>query len=327
MRFGAIGARALLVCLSLVVPAWGEANQTSDPGAAGRAARDFQTGVEHFEAGQYEAAARAFLRADLAVPDSDTLTNALVAAQKSNEHLLVTRIAARALRAHQGDPGLVARSRKALAAAAVHLSLLRLSCSPTPCQLFLDGEPVQAGSAYAHPGTHRISATRQEPAGAAQMIREEEGNLVAGATYVFEIDLRPGALSEVRALSTGEVQTLGRKSEQSPPEPGQAWPHLDRAVFYGGVGVTSLLAIATTASGISALRASQEVPSEPSHEEVERVERQILRTDVLLAVTASAALFTVGWGLFATDFGDAGEMKVGLVLDQGLSVRARGRFW
>lgn len=288
------------------------------------AAAVFDAAVEHFDAAQYEAAARAFLRADLLAPDPDTLNNALISAKKSNDHLLVTQIAERALKAHQDDPGLVARARTALAAAAVHLSLLTLSCSPTPCQVYLDGEEVAPGRMYVSPGTHRISAVQ---AGA-----EEERHLIAsekrvtfsvGTTYVFEIKVPSNESPETPA-----DDSQPRSQEAPPVVPGDRRASripADRVVFYSAVTTTAILAGFTTWSGVNATRANESLPTKPNETEVRGVEQKVLRTDILLGAALVSGAFTFCWGMWGTDL-KAPAIDVGVAWQQGPSATLGGRF-
>lgn len=316
-------SRARSACFAvLLLLSVGGMAQAAEPEDA---AAVFDAAVEHFDAAQYEAAARAFLRADLLAPDPDTLNNALVAAKKSNEHLLVTRIAERALEAHQADPGLVARARTALAAAAVHLSLLTLSCLPAPCQVYLDGEEVASGRMYVSPGTHRISAARTgEEEESDQRASEKRVTFSVGTTYVFEIKVPTGESSE----------TLG---DDSPPPPQGARTlvvqgvgsanqvRADRVIFYSAIATTAILAGFTTWSGVNATRANESLPTKPNEAEVQGVEQKVLRTDIFLGAALVSGAFTFCWGMWGTDFKPR-AVDVGVGWQQGPSATLGGRF-
>lgn len=280
----------------------------------------FDTGVEHFQHGQFEAAARAFLRADSLKPDSDTLNNALVAAQKSNEHLLVTHIVRRALDVHASDAGLVSRARTALAAAASHLAHVTFSCSPDPCQLYLDGEEVESGAVYVNPGTHRLAAAAPEGTLRSQRVERRE-TLLAGTTYVFDLSLdddrREGsdpATSSATADPVGEPSSSPERSIRA-----------RKIVFYSAVSATALLASLTTFSGIDAMNANDALPERPSKDQVDRVDGKVLRTDVLLSSTILVGAFSVGWGIWGVDFGRS-QMDVGLGWSGGPQAAVKGRF-
>src|SRR6185369_13229320 len=96
----------------------------------------------------------AFLEADRLAPSTQAITNAIAAARRANDHLLVMRAAERAIA--RGDA--LTRAREALSEAAGKLARLELGCEATPCSLSVDGEPSPPGSRYMLPGAHRIRA-------------------------------------------------------------------------------------------------------------------------------------------------------------------------
>src|SRR5262249_53951524 len=146
------------------------------------AAAAFDDAVAKYNRADFAAAARAFLEADRLLPSTVAITNAIAAARRANEHLLVARAAERAI-ARGGARG---RARSALVDAAAHLARLEISCDAAPCTLALDGAPAAEGATYVLPGTHRIEAHGAAPASA-----EEAVVCMAGATY--RIALHPHA--------------------------------------------------------------------------------------------------------------------------------------
>src|SRR5262249_13525514 len=127
-------ARVAIV-VTLTSPAFAD-EPKSDRAAAAQA---FDDAVKQFERADYAAAARSFLRAHELEPSTDALHNAIAAARKANDHLLVATAAERAI----GRPGereeLVTEAREALTLAARNLARIDLSCDPLPCTLVLDG--------------------------------------------------------------------------------------------------------------------------------------------------------------------------------------------
>src|SRR5512140_2623548 len=85
-------ASTLLFAASLLVTASARADDARE-----RAAKAFDEAVKLYERAAYVEAARAFLRADTEAPSADALSNALAAARRANDHLLVVQIATRAL--------------------------------------------------------------------------------------------------------------------------------------------------------------------------------------------------------------------------------------
>src|SRR5688572_29346752 len=81
-----------------------------------QAARAFDDAVARFEQADYAGAARGFLRADDFAPSTDALHNAIAAATKANDYLLVVTAAERAIARPNERQELVTEAREALAA-------------------------------------------------------------------------------------------------------------------------------------------------------------------------------------------------------------------
>lgn len=272
-------------------------------GVDGAVAEDaFDRGVEHFEDANYAAAARAFLQADTLDPDSDSLSNALLAAQRAGDHLLVAEVARRAGGRADLDPGLASAVRDALSAAARHLAWVELSCEPAPCTISVDGAAEERADLYLGPGTHRFIA---EPAGDAGLpSAAEDMTLTAGARYVVHLRLtEESALVPVRGASV--LGTTGPVDGAGPVEadPTRKVPNWTDEVVLIAAGATTLgLVAATTWSGIDAENSHAALPSDADAAEIDAVRSRIVRTDVLLGTTIAAGLFTAGWALFGVDY-------------------------
>ena len=233
------------VVLVFVTGAVARANAADASGAdltaQARASEHFDKGLRHFEAAEFEAAARAFLQADLLVPNLDALANALSAAEKSGSHLLVATVASRAIALHSSDMGLVQLSRSALARAATHLSHLEIGCTPSPCTLELDGSPIAEGVHYALPGIHRISARLAQSDGSPSMVDERKEMLNADTSYVFQFSLHVDEASEAEPQNAAPLPQVARVADDrfSERHSGAARPsERSRAIiFYSGVGV------------------------------------------------------------------------------------------
>jgi hypothetical protein len=269
--------------------------------ARDRAAKAFDEGVQAYDRAAYADAARAFLRADEALPSADALSNALAAAHRAGDHMLVVRIATRAIAREAREPALAVKARQALADAATHLSKIGLGCEPTPCTLSLDGEPAERGFRYVMPGTHAVAA---DAAGGAHA--EESLNLAAGAQYrVVLHPTKPGETarkSDVKAEKTPAAKAPARHDEAPTRDRGSDRP-LPPALFYAGVGLTLGLAGVTTWSGIDAISAKSDLPARPTTGEVDDVRGKARRTDVLLGVTLLVGAATAYAGIALVDFG------------------------
>lgn len=281
--------------------AFADASETSatdrrntDPSSEGDAARAFEDGVRQFRRADYRAAAAAFLRADELAPSTEALENAIAAARRANDHLLVVTISRRALSREAAAPALAANAREALALAERHLSRLELGCVSTePCTLVLDGSSVNPGSVHVLPGLHTISASTARGENA-------EVRLEAAAGASYQLQLRP-----VPAPGKPGKPGKPRTHAASNPEkvrPTAANKPLPPTAFWISLGVTGALAGVTTWSGIDTLNARDRLPEPPTRAELDDVRGRIQRTDVLVAATVVLAAITTYGGFALVDW-------------------------
>lgn len=282
----------LVATLAIAAPA-----RAGEPSAADkqRAAAAFDEAVGRFNRAEFAEAARGFFGADRLAPSPTAITNAIAAARKASDHLLVARAAERAIA--RGDA--LVEARAALAEAATRLARLDLSCEATPCAMTLDGETVAAGTAWALPGTHRIAAK------AASASAEEHVACSAGARY--RIALRP-------------------KAEAPPPKPtAPASKGIHRAVFFVGLGVTAVLAGATIGSGVDAMARKRALPKDEAEQaQIDDVLGRARRTDFLLLGAGLAAVGTAVLGVWWTDW--KGVRATAAVVPGGAAITASGTF-
>jgi hypothetical protein len=109
---------ATLLLLALV---WTRPCRSETPAASGAATREhaataYDRGVSAYNAGDYSAAARAFLDADALVASDDALENALAAARNARDRALLEEAGTRAVK-RESTPELTKLGREALAAA------------------------------------------------------------------------------------------------------------------------------------------------------------------------------------------------------------------
>jgi hypothetical protein len=277
--------------------------------ARGDAAKAFDEGVKLYEKASYADAARAFLRADGLAPSRDALSNALAAARRSNDHLLVVTAAERAIARDSTEPELATNGRRALAEAAQHLARVDLKCEPTPCEVAIDGKLVEAGVRFLLPGTHVLSAK----AGEARAQQAE--NLAAGTEYTILLHPKKPGEQQVKA----DVKTT-KKPTEGKPKPRASDKPLPPAVFYTGVGLTVVLAGITTWSGFDALNAKNDLPDDPTKKEVTDVRNKVTRTDIFLAATVVVGGLTTYAGLRLVDFGGNKESAHLMVSPSSVSV-------
>lgn len=255
---------------------------------AARASAEFDAGVEHFAAAQYEAATRAFLRADVLAASSDALSNALVAARRTGNHLLVIEVAERALGRDAIDPGLVSEARRVLSDMARHVAHVRLACRPAPCDVFVDDAPAKEGSLYQNPGTHRISASFSDD-------RTVSRSVSLDADTEYEFVLEPSAPP---AKAAAAPHPSPRETASS-DEGGGISNH--DIILYSGIAATATLLGFTIGSGIDAWSFNDSL-ADPSPEALVLDARsRMTRTDMLLTATVGTALLTTAWWIFGPD--------------------------
>lgn len=266
-----------------------------------RAAASFDDGVARFGRAEFEAAARAFLEADRLAPSERAIVNAITAARRAGDHLLVAQAAERAIA--RGDA--LVPAREALAEATTRLARLELTCDTAPCVLSIDGAVAGASVEYTLPGTHHVEAVGSEGARA-----DERLSCIAGATY--RVALHPTKAGPVAPTSPPPVPVL------TPTAPIADSPGVPRAVFFVGVGATALLVGLTTWSGLDALAAKRALPSEPEQAQNDAVLGRARRTDVLLGGAALAGAGTAVLGLWFVKW--SGSVAAGVAPVAGGSV-------
>jgi hypothetical protein len=282
--------------------------------ARDHAAAVFDQGVAMYKRADYEAAAYKFLEADDLSPSELAITNAIAAARRGGNHLLVARASERAIA--RGEA--VAPAREALAEAATMLARVELRCEPSPCTLSVDGEAASSSSKYLLPGTHEIAAS------GSSKTRVERLSCVAGATYrvALRLDVEP----EIAASPTEKPpQSTPAKSADPSPPPAHS-QGASRAWFVGGVGVTVILVGVTTWSGLDALSAKRALPAEPEQSQNDSVLGRAHRTDALLAGALLAGVGTATLGFWFTDWSGGKAVAAIAPSPDGASFALRGHF-
>lgn len=295
---------ATAALFALVLATTGAVAQS--PSVADQAAEAFDRGVKHFERAEYEAAAKAFARADELLPAANALKNAIAAARKAGAYLLVAELAARAEKRASSDPDLAAQAREAVAEARQKLAWLELACKPEPCSLTLDEQPIEAGKRFVLPGSHTLRATADGGAKA-----EERMSVAAGTTYT--VTLHPVARGA--APIPAEVQKSDPAAAPTGDQPAARKP-LSPTVFWIGVGASVALAGITAYSGIDALSAKNDLGDNPTTDESDDVRAKVLRTDLLLLGTAVVGGLTAYAGLSLVDW-TGGGAKAAVVPTRG----------
>lgn len=300
------------------VPRTNEAEVSDAEAAAGL---EFERGVEHFAAQQYEAAAKSFLKADHFVANLDALSNALTSARKAGDPLLVVEIARRILGRGDAPYDLVTGARGSLAEAKRSLAEVRARCTPAPCRLFFNGQPIADGvpatlhDHFVRPGRYILHA-EFERAGRSRELQKE---FLAGSAQDFTFE--PEARRDASVVRVPE-----RRETPAPPvvegEQGKSW---EKALFYGGVVATVGLAGTTIWSGVDAISYHNSIDGVPTEEERQGHDGRALRTDILLGASLGMGVLTLGWALFGVEWDEqASPVAIGWGPSGGF-IRAQGR--
>src|SRR5690606_25485460 len=94
-------------------------------------------------------------------------------------------------------------------------------------------------------------------------------------------------------------------STPAPPEDEARWRRsIGPYVFAGAATATLALAGLTTWSGLEASHAVKELEENGADDSAQKSEAQMMitRTDVFLSAAIVSGVFTLGWGLWGTDF-------------------------
>lgn len=288
-----------------------------DPTA--EAAEAFDRGVKHYEAAEFDLAAKAFARADELVPAPNALKNAIAAARKAGAWLLVTELAERAEARAAESPDVAASAREALSEARRKLARVDLKCVPEPCALALDGEKVEPGLRWMLPGNRVVRATAEGGARAEERLRLE-------ADTLYRVVLHPVAAGAAPIAAQVSKAPQSQSSEPPPKDRADERRPLSPTVFYIGVAASGALAAATIWSGFDAVNAKNDLPDDPSSSETDAVRSKVLRTDLLLAGTVVLSGLTAYAGLSLVEW-DSGRASAAIVpIEGGAFANVEARF-
>lgn len=275
-----------------------------------------------------------FENADREAPSPEALRAAIRARRDAQQLAKAATLAELALRRYP-DKEEVRTFANSVLLAAKDLARVEISCKPA-CELVLDAKLVHGEAAtqwvlYVEPGRHTVSAGWGEKAAK----REFLGS--AGETTRLSFVPRADMVEPAASVSAKPVEAAkASAAATSRTEPQKNGFH--PAVFYTGIGLTVLLAGATVWSGI-------DTNANPGRERVKaecvgqgescKTYRDGLakqnRTNLLLGLSAGAAVATALVGVLMTDWGRGKQAESGWVpvlepASRGAAVGARARF-
>ncbi len=247
--------------------------------ARSRAASDaYDRGAEAQRRGDFATAAQEFARADEIAPNDVALLSALEAALHADDAALGMTLTARAA-ARNGEGAAVDLAAKLRAKFGGRVGRVRVACGT--CSATIDGGAVAPNViSWITAGKHLV------------VVRD-------GARAIERpIELRAGALEEI-VLPTAEPA--------KPPPPRAPEGGLSPAWVWVGLGVTAVVGGVTIWSGTDAIRQHDVFVTDRCDQAahtgcaglVDDGRAAVVRTNVLLGVTAAAAVVTGALALFA----------------------------
>ena len=303
-----------VVAVSLVfaaIPAYGGAQDARQRQAAAEA---YDRGTAAYLEGSYEEAGQWFETAHRMAPAAPALMQAIRAHEHNQNIARAATLALELQRAYSGDKAAVEYAAGALSKYASTLLRVEVECDQD-CKLDLDGKLLEYLTFFATPGVlHQLTATFESGSKKASI----QGNAGQTRSITFQAPPPPATPTKI-PLDTIETNPLREDDSRAPLSPLYTWI---------GLGVTGALGIATVISGVDAnagvpdyekaaatLRDCQSAKPAAGCAEQESAARSLLkegesrelRTNVLIGVTAFAAVGTGVIALFLTDWSGSGN--------------------
>jgi hypothetical protein len=297
----------LLLCWCLAPKSAGA--DATDP-ARQQAAEHFDAGVRAFEAGSFEEAAHAFLRADDLAPSLLVLRNALAAAQRADAQLLIWQATERLLARADVAGDERSAAELAHAAAVARTALLEVRCDSRHCSPRLDGEATQPGEQRVSAGAHRVASN-----GRTVLV-----DCVAGQRCLAAIQ----APTQAPASEVAPAQAAANSAIARPRRSRNQRAALGTFI---GVGASALvLGGLTVWSGMQALDARDLHKTDPSAYDPQEVERLARRSDLFLASSLVLAAGAAATALWWVDWNPRHRTQLVLLPGGGAALRSCGHF-
>ncbi|MBI5537360.1 MAG: hypothetical protein HY898_31850 [Deltaproteobacteria bacterium] len=276
------------------------------------AAQAFAEGQRAFTLGDFPHAAESFEKAYAKAPHHAALWNAARSWQKAGETARAANLYARYLR--EAPPNAPDRNSASSALQKISTKLARLEIHATGIdQITVDGQPIESTSVFVTPGTHLIEGRAGD-----RTVRQSQPAEAGAVVSVALVAPPPAASSSPKPPPPPPTSSAKPSSGKLPP-----------AVVYVGGAVTVVLAGVMVWSGLDTLGQKKTFDSEPTQANLDDGHSRQTRTNVLLAVTAGAAVLTtvaavwlVDWKGKSDDKGPV-NVKVGVA---GESLVVRGSF-
>ncbi len=275
----------------------------------------YDEATDALERGDYEAAARAYYRADLASPHDDALVAALVAVFHTDAALLAMRLAQRTARSPYHRR--LNQLRKEAGEKFGHrVGRIIVRCSGCEEIMVDNVEVADRAATVVRIGVHQVSLKRHGRA------ERREVQVRAGASIrISPRGARTSRHEEKHTGSTEPTDATEREGAPDPddsPSPSTASSGVSPALFWVGFALTLGAAGGTVASGVDLSAKFDAFEASPSEGTAATGDSAQARTHALIGVSAGLAVFTTLIGAFATDWGN--DLNVGL---EGATLRVR----
>jgi len=292
------------------------------------AAEEYDRGRRAFLADDYEGAGVHFENAYRDAPRAETLRLAIRARRKGKQLARAASLAAVAAERYPNDAPTAQLAKETLDEAGPQLHEVLFECT-TDCAITVDGRLVSQSDGTKHrlfldPGNHELGVSFKLGGSIARRLDARKGGK---ETLAFEPPPVVKAPPPAKGPGAAPGPGTGTGTGESPSKP------LSPVVFFVAAGITVALGGATVVSGIDAknnpgvdavrLACAGKDTSCPEYQDGKSAET---RTNVLLGVTAGAALITAVVGIVFTQWSSS-PVKVGAApLPGGGSLGAAGRF-
>ncbi|MCC6646332.1 MAG: hypothetical protein IT374_12270 [Polyangiaceae bacterium] len=321
------------LALALLAPSLAIAEPT--PQQIKAASEEFDRGVKAAQSGDLEGAAVHFENADREAPSDATLKAAIRARRDAKQPDRAATLAELALTRHPDKEELTTFARSVLVGADRSLAKVEITCKPA-CELAIDKKIVHGEAATRRVlwlvGGKHVVAAGWGAKGASKELTVTAGTTTQAAFAPAE-EPKPAPAAAPPGASDAAEPEPAPAERPAPAKGGKLGPGL----FIGGAVVTGALAAASIWSGL-------DTKNNPGPDKVKQVcagkgdtcpeYRDGLakqsRTNLLLGLTAGAAVATGVIGLVFTDWGSGDKagrvVPVAVVGGGGATVGAVGRF-
>lgn len=277
----------------------------------------YEAGAKAFGQSNYAAAAAHFAKADDLAPAAAALEMAIKSAILADDAQLAMRLAARA-EGREPNASVAAQVTRAKEKFAAKVGRLTIQC-PAPCDAKVGPEPAPVGVARVYiAGNHAIEITS---AGASRVYAVQ---LSAGADLTWapprEPEIQPSAAPTAIATTAPSVAyttapTTGVSATSSAPgnvAPGPVSTRAMSPAWFGiGAGVTAAAGALMIGFGLDTVSKHNAFVSERTGERAAEGRDAELRTNVMIGVTAAAALTTALLGYFTFRTVEPANSKAG----------------